>query len=58
MWYHHKKTKQLVLGLLIALLVLTFVPLRLIFLALVYKTFRRGLTYRARTRELNRIILF
>lgn len=56
-WYHHRKTRELLVLVLGVLGVILFVPIRLVLLLVVYKMFRRGLTHRVRTREINKYIL-
>lgn len=57
LWYHHRKTKELLFLLLAVLAVIVFVPIKLLLLGAVYKMFRRGLNHRTRTREINKYIL-
>ena len=58
MWYHHRKTKELLLLIITILTVLLFIPIRLLALACLFKFFKKGLSHHLRTRELNKVILF
>jgi hypothetical protein len=57
LWYHHRKTKEMLIVISILLAVLIFIPIKLILLIGIYKMFRRGLIYRTKVRETNKIIL-
>ena len=56
-WEHHRKTYDIFVGLLVVLAVVLLVPIRPIMLFAWYRTLRKGLSYRNRTRTLNRLIL-
>ncbi len=56
-WYHHQKTGKLLILLVVALVVIVFIPIRLILLLAIYRAFKKGLTFRSRTKELNRVVL-
>jgi hypothetical protein len=58
LWYHHRKTKELLLLVLAVLAVLLFVPVRLILLGALWRMFRKGLNHQLRVREINKVILF
>ena len=56
-WFHHRKTKQLLLLFITILAIIIFVPIKLVLLYAIFKMFKRGLSHRQRTKELNKVIL-
>jgi hypothetical protein len=56
-WYHHKKSKIVYLGLVTVLVVIVFVPIRFILLVAVYKKFKKGKRYFAKTKEYNELVV-
>lgn len=58
LWYHHKKTKELLLLLLAALAIIYFIPIRIMLLVLLYKTYNKGVLHHTKVRNLNRVILY
>lgn len=53
MWYHHKKTRILYLGLVAVLIVIIFVPVRVILVVAIYQAFKKGKNYQAHTQKYN-----
>lgn len=56
-WYHHRKTKFIFAILIGALLVISFVPVRVLLVFGLYKLLKNGLCHKRKTNEVNRMIV-
>jgi len=56
-WYHYKKSHIVFYMLLLFLIVIIFVPIKVILVYLLYKQFKKGATYSEKTMKHNQAIL-